>query len=71
MLDAALALPPEVRLELASKLLASVEDGSGEDWTQAWREECDARVAAADSAAEPPVPWHEAHRRLRARLAQR
>lgn len=71
LFDAALALPPEARLEFASKLLASVEDGPGEDWTKAWLEECDARVAAADSGAEPPVPWNEAYGRLRARLAKR
>ena len=70
LFDAALALPPEARLELASKLLASVEDGPGEDWTQAWLEECDARVAAADSGAEPPVPWNESYERLCARLAR-
>jgi putative addiction module component (TIGR02574 family) len=66
----ALALPPEARLEFASKLLASVEDGPDEDWTQAWLAECDARVAAADSGAEPPVPWNEAYERLRARVAR-
>jgi len=69
--NAATALAPEVRLEFASKLLASVEDGPGEDCTQAWLEECDARVAAADSGAEPPVPWDETYGRLRARLAKR
>jgi putative addiction module component (TIGR02574 family) len=71
LFDAALALPPEARLEFASKLLASVEDGPSEDWTQAWLAECDARVAAADSGAEAPVPWDEAYGRLHARLAQR
>jgi len=69
LFDAALALPPEARLE-ASKQLASVENGPGEDWTQAWLEECDARVAAADSRAEPPVPWNESYERLCARLAR-
>ena len=71
LFDAALALPPEAQLEFASKLLASVEDGPGEDWTQAWLEECDSRVAAANSGAEPPVPWNEAYERLRTRVAQR
>src|SRR5450755_2100135 len=63
LFDATLALPPEVRLEFASKLLASVEDAPSEDWTQAWLEECDARVAAARSGAEHPVPWDEAYGR--------
>jgi putative addiction module component (TIGR02574 family) len=71
LLDAALALPPEARLELASKLLASVEEAPSDEWTQAWLEECYERVAAAESGAEPAVSWDEAYRRLRARLEQR
>jgi putative addiction module component (TIGR02574 family) len=69
LLDAALALPPEERLELASQLLASVENAPGEEWNQAWLAECDARMAAAESGAEPAAPWNEALDRLRARLA--
>jgi putative addiction module component (TIGR02574 family) len=71
LFDAALALPPETRIELASKLLASVEGAPSEEWTQAWLAECDRRVAAADSGAEAPVPWNEAYGRLRGRLEQR
>lgn len=70
LFDAALALPPEERLELASKLLESVEDAPSEEWSAAWIAECDARIAAAESGAEPPVPWNEAYGRLRARLGQ-
>jgi putative addiction module component (TIGR02574 family) len=57
-------------LELASKLLESVEDAPSEERSAAWLAECDARIAAAESGAEPPVPWNEAHGRLRARLGQ-
>lgn len=70
LFDAALALPPEERLELASKLLESVEDAPSEEWSAAWLAECDERIAAAESGAEPSVPWNEAYGRLRARLGQ-
>lgn len=70
LFDAALALPPEERLELASKLLESVEDAPSEERSAAWLAECDARIAAAESGAEPSVPWGEAYERLRARLGQ-
>ncbi len=71
LLDAALALPPEERLELASQLLASVEDAPSAEWTEAWRAECDARIAAAESGAEPAVAWDDAYARLRARVEPR
>lgn len=71
LLDAALALPPEERLELASKLLAGVEDAQTEEWSGAWLAECDDRMAAFESGAEPSVPWDAAYARLRAGLPQR
>ena len=70
LFDAALALPPEERLELASKLLASVEDAPSDEWSEAWLAECDARVAAAQAGTEPAAAWDDVYGRLRARLGQ-
>lgn len=32
-----------------------------EEWSDAWRAECDARITAAESGLEPSMPWTEAH----------
>jgi hypothetical protein len=55
--DAALALDPADRLELASLLIESVE-GSDQDeaWTQAWTQELNRRSAAADARSERGRP---------------
>lgn len=49
LFDAALALLPEAGPEFASKLLASVEDGPGEDWTQGWLVRCELVLTRANA----------------------
>ena len=68
VLEEALALTPEQRLDLAAELLASVDDEPPETWEAAWRAEFDDRIAEVEAGAVRPVPWDEARARLRARL---
>jgi putative addiction module component (TIGR02574 family) len=69
LLEEALALTPEQRLDLAAELLASVDGEPPETWEAAWRAELDDRMKEVETGAVRPVPWAEARARLRARLA--
>lgn len=69
VLEEALALTPEQRLDLAAELLASVDGEPPETWEAAWRAELDDRMKEVETGAVRPVPWAEARARLRARLA--
>jgi hypothetical protein len=65
-LDAALVLPPEERLAIATVLLDSVEGHGGEAWQRAWLVEVEARDAAGE---DGTLPWREVRRRVVRRLA--
>jgi putative addiction module component (TIGR02574 family) len=68
--DAALGLPEADRLDLASRLLASVEPPAEDDWDDAWLTELNRREHAARSGgAAIGSPWSDVRARLRARLA--
>jgi putative addiction module component (TIGR02574 family) len=68
LLQDALALPEDERLELAAEIIASV-DGSGDaDWDSAWLTELDRRADAAKARGETASEWTEARARIRARL---
>lgn len=69
VLEDALALTPEQRLDLAAELLASVDGEPAETWESAWRAELDDRMREVSSGVVRPVPWAEARARLRTRLA--
>lgn len=69
VLEQALALTSEQRLDLAAELLASVDGEPPATWEAAWRAELDDRMREVDSGSVRPVPWAEARARLRARLA--
>ncbi len=69
VLQDALALTAEQRLDLAAELLASVDGEPPEAWEAAWRAELDDRMAEVETGAVKPVPWADARARLRARLA--
>ena len=72
VLEEALALGNEERLELASELLASVDGPPDVGWDEAWRLELDARLREADAGAgAPDEDWLRVEHRIRARLAQR
>jgi hypothetical protein len=69
LLDEALTLPEEERLELASELLASVDGPPDSDWEQAWLAELDRRTAVGRT--EAPADWSDARARILQRLARR
>ncbi len=68
LLTAALALPEEDRLDLASKLLASVGGEAQPDWDAAWLAELDRREAEVLSGAPVGSPWSEARARILAAI---
>lgn len=68
VLEDALNLPPEQRLDIAAELLASVDGEPPETWEAEWRAELDDRMAEVEAGTVRPVPWAEARARLRARL---
>jgi putative addiction module component (TIGR02574 family) len=70
VLEQALALTPEQRLDVAAELLASVDGEPSETWEASWRAELDHRMAELKSGAVRPVLWTEARARLQARLAR-
>jgi putative addiction module component (TIGR02574 family) len=62
LLDDAMKLPPDERLELAEKLFDSVEGEAGAE--QMWAEEISRRIAAIDSGKIKLIPWEEARRHI-------
>ena len=71
VLSAALALPPDERLALASELLASVEQPWTDEWERAWAAELDRRAEDLESGRVKGIPWEEVRQRLRASLERR
>jgi putative addiction module component (TIGR02574 family) len=69
LLEEALTLTAEERLDLAADLLASVDGEPAETWEAAWRGELDDRMREVETGTARPVPWVEARARLRARLS--
>ena len=69
--DAALGLPEAERLDLASRLLASVEAPADADWDAAWLRELDRREQEVRDGGAPGSEWSEVRARIRARLAAR
>lgn len=70
LIDEALALPEEDRLEVASELLASVDGPVDEHWAERWAEELQRRDQAAKARSEPPAEWADVRARLLRGLAQ-
>ncbi len=68
LLSEALHLPVEARAALADTLLDSLDSEVDENAEEAWRDEICRRLQEIDSGSVKLVPWHEAQRRLRARL---
>ncbi len=69
LLEDALTLSTDERLELASDLIASVDGPEDVDWEGAWLRELDRRV---DSAAKGQTPsdWSEPRSRILKRLTR-
>jgi putative addiction module component (TIGR02574 family) len=60
----ALRLTPEVRAQLASELLASLDGPTDPDAEAAWRAEIERRVADLDSGRTKLEPWEDVKRRI-------
>ena len=68
LLERAMALPVPARLALADELLDSVEGHADPEWTKAWVDELNRRVAELDSGATTGIPADVAIERVRAKL---
>ena len=64
LLKEALALPTEVRAELAGSLLDSLDETVDDGVDAAWQREIARRMADLDSGKVKPIPWTEIRRRL-------
>jgi putative addiction module component (TIGR02574 family) len=62
IIDTAMKLPAEERLEVAEKLFESVEGEAGAE--EAWAEEIARRVAAIDSGEAKLISWDEARKQI-------
>jgi putative addiction module component (TIGR02574 family) len=63
ILQEALSLPEDARLDLASALLESVDrDPADEGAEEAWSAEAKRRLDETRSGAVKPVPWEEAEK---------
>ena len=71
ILSEAMTLPEGDRLALASELLASIDGPPDADWEQAWLQELDRRVKAAEERNAPSADWAEVRTRILSRLAAR
>jgi putative addiction module component (TIGR02574 family) len=65
LLDTALALPDEERLELVEALLASFTSGEQPPFDESWREVVRRRSAELRSGQVTPIPWAEVKRQAR------
>jgi len=68
LLKAALTLPPEGRAALADSLLESLDQEADESAEQAWVDEIQKRLREIDTRGIAMIPWHEAERRLWAKV---
>jgi len=71
LLQSALALPEDERLELAEALLAECDQALARPFDQAWLAEVHRRSAEIDAGTVSLSPWPEVKRRVRQRLEGR
>ncbi len=71
LFTAALTLPEDERLHLASELIASVEEPQDAEWDGAWFAELECRENAVRTGEAPGSEWSEVRTRLVARLKAR
>jgi putative addiction module component (TIGR02574 family) len=70
LLQDALGLPEDERLELASEIIASVDGPRDADWEAAWLAELDRRTEAAKARGGTGTDWTEARARILKRLGR-
>ena len=69
VLDAALALAEDDRLELVEALIASLQPSDRPPFDESWREVIKRRSAELRSGKVTPVPWAEVKRQARERAS--
>jgi putative addiction module component (TIGR02574 family) len=65
LLNAALALPDDDRVELVEALIASLQSEDRPPFDESWREVIQRRSAELRSGEVAPVPWTEVKRQAR------
>jgi putative addiction module component (TIGR02574 family) len=65
LLNAALALPTEDRVELVEALIVSLQPEDGPPFDESWREVIERRSAELRSGQVTPIPWAEVKRQAR------
>jgi putative addiction module component (TIGR02574 family) len=70
LLQDALVLPEEERLELASEIIASVDGPDDADWDVVWLAELDRRAEAAKARGGTASEWTDVRARLLKRLGR-
>jgi putative addiction module component (TIGR02574 family) len=70
LLQDALALPEDERLEVASEIIASVDGPRDGDWESAWLGELDRRADVAKARGGTASEWTEARARILKRLGR-
>jgi putative addiction module component (TIGR02574 family) len=65
LLNAALALPDEDRLEFVEALIVSLQPSEAPPFDDSWREVIQRRSAELRSGKVTPIPWEEVKRRAR------
>jgi putative addiction module component (TIGR02574 family) len=68
LLQSALALPEEERLQLAEALLAECDQALARPFAEAWLSEIQRRSAEIDAGSAVLTPWPDVKRRVRERL---
>lgn len=68
LLQDALALPEDERVEVASEIIASLDGPADADWNEAWVAELDRRMDAAKARGQATVDWADARARILQRL---
>ena len=70
LIDEAMGLTDDERLEVAAELLASVDGPPDDDWQGAWLREIERRRSNSEAAGRPASAWQEARDRILRRLGR-
>jgi putative addiction module component (TIGR02574 family) len=68
VLQTALALSPDDRVEIAESLILSLDDERAAEIETAWTEEIRRRIESIDKGEAKMIPWDDAIRSMRERL---
>jgi putative addiction module component (TIGR02574 family) len=68
ILQTALTLPPDDRVEIAESLILSLDEDIAAEIETAWNEEIRRRIESIDKGEAKMIPWDDAIRSMRERL---